>query len=171
MRLQSTPWKLPMSNLSYPMDSSTYPVSFYFELSFPGEDAAFQEVSGISKELSLEEIVCGGENRFKYRLPTVATSQNLVLKRAIVPVGSALVYWCASCIDQGLVNPIQTFPVILSLLNASGLPCMVWTFHNAYPVKYSVSDLKSQESGIVIESIELAYTYFDISPISIVGNL
>jgi phage tail-like protein len=40
---------------------------------------------------------------------------------------------------------------------------MQWTFNNAYPVKYAVSDLNSQESNIAIESIELAYTYFEIS--------
>jgi phage tail-like protein len=144
------------------MDSTVYPVSFYFELSFSGDDAAFQEVTGISKELSVEEIVCGGENRFKYRLPTTATSQNLVLKRALVPSGSQLISWCSSCIDQGLAISIQTQDVMLSLLNADGSICMQWTFYNAYPVKYSVSDLKSQENNIAIESIELAYTYFDI---------
>ena len=144
-----------------------YPVSFYFELSFPGGDAAFQEVSGISKELTIEEVVCGGENRFKYRLPNGTTSQNLVLKRAIVPIGSPLVYWCSYCIDQGLSSSIRPFSVMLTLLNSDGIVCMLWVFHNAYPVKYAVSDLKSQESGIVIESIELAYTYFDISPISL----
>jgi len=153
------------------MDSAPYPVSFYFELSFVGEDAAFQEVSGISKELSVEEIVCGGENRFKYRLPTTATSQNLVLKRAVVPEGSQLVYWCASCIDQGLAVSIQPHDVMLSLLDSNGNVCMQWTFYNAYPIKYSVSDLKSQESGIAIESIELAYTYFDISTTTTVSNL
>ena len=141
-----------------------YPVSFYFELSFPGCDAAFQEVSGISKELQLEEVASGGENRFKYKLPTVATSQNLVLKRALVPIGSPLVAWCSACMDTGLAIGIQTMPVTLSLLDADGLVCMMWMFYGAYPVKYSISDLKSQESGIVIESIELAYTYFDICP-------
>jgi T4-like virus tail tube protein gp19 len=40
---------------------------------------------------------------------------------------------------------------------------MKWTFHKAHPVKYSFSDLKAQESGLVIESIDLAYTYFEIS--------
>jgi phage tail-like protein len=143
--------------------SNDYPVSFYFTLSFAGVDAAFKEVSGISKELSVEEIVCGGENRFKYRLPTISSSQNLVLKRAMVPAGSQLVNWCANCIDQGLSNPIQPKNVILKLLNASGIVCMQWTFNNAYPVKYAVSDLNSQESTIAIESIELAYTYFNIS--------
>ena len=79
--------------------ASDYSVRFYFTLSFPGVDAAFKEVSGISKELSVEKIVCGGENRFKYRLSTVFSSQNLILKRAIVPIGSLLMYWCVSCID------------------------------------------------------------------------
>ena len=79
--------------------ASDYPVSFYFTLPFAGVDAAFKEVSDISKELSIEEIVCGGENRFKYCLSTVLSSQNLILKRAIVPIGSLLMYWCVSFID------------------------------------------------------------------------
>jgi phage tail-like protein len=137
-----------------------YPVSFYFSLSFKGEDAAFQEVSGISKELSVEEVVSGGENRFKYRLPTIATSQNLVLKRALVPSGSKLINWCASSLDAGLNNPVDVHDVSVSLLGPDNLVCSMWTFYKAYPLKYSISDFKSQESGIVIESIELAYTYF-----------
>ncbi|WCT10016.1 phage tail protein [Mucilaginibacter jinjuensis] len=150
---------------------SNYLVGFYFELSFKGQDAAFQEVSGLSKELSVEEVVCGGENRFKYRLPTVSTSQNLVLKRALIPEGSQLVDWCAATIDEGLVNNITTHDVSLSLLSADGTVCVLWTFYNAYPVKYAVSDLKSQENEIVMESIELAYTYFAVSPDTMFGNL
>jgi len=146
------------------MARADYPVGFYFELSFAGEDAAFQEVSGISKELGIEEVVCGGENRFKYRLPTVASSQNLVLKRALVPSGSQLLNWCANCIDQSFVNKITTHDVSVSLLGADGSMITKWTFYSAYPVKYSVSDLRSQENDLVIETIELAYTYFKISP-------
>ena len=140
----------------------SYPVSFYFELSFGGEDAAFQEASGISKELSTEEIVSGGENRFKYKLPSSVTHQNLVLKRALSPAGSALIKWCVSSIDGGLVNPIIKNDISLNLLNASGEVCRKWTFVDAYPVKFSVSDFKSQESALVIESIEFSYTYFMI---------
>lgn len=153
------------------MASSTYPVSFYFELSFKGEDAAFQEVSGIAKEVSVEEVVCGGENRFKYRLPTVSTGQNLVLKRALLPTGSKLIDWCSSVIDEGLGINVETHDVSVSLLSADGDVCMMWTFHNAYPIKYAVSDLKSQENGLVIESIELAYTYFEVASSTMFGNL
>jgi len=142
-----------------------YAVSFYFELLFKAETIAFQEVSGISAELSVEEIVCGGENRFKYKLPTAVTSQNLLLKRALIPVNSQLVSWCKDSIGGGLANKIETNDVSVNLLGADQMVCMKWTFHDAHPVKYSFSDLKSQESGLVIESIDLAYTYFEISSI------
>lgn len=143
------------------MDSD-YPVGFYFSLSFEGEDAAFKEVSGISKELGVEEVASGGENRFKYRLPTASSSKNLVLKRAIIPTGSKLITWCSDTLDGGLANAIKTQDVSVDLLDNEGKVLMKWTFYNAYPINYSVSDLKSQESEILIESIELAYTYFNI---------
>lgn len=148
------------------MVNSDYAVGFYFSLSFGGEDAAFKEVSGISKELSIEEVASGGENRFKYRLPNISSSKNLILKRAIVSSGSQLITWCSSTIDDGLANAIQTKDVAVNLLNNKGEVLVKWTFYNAYPVNYSVSDLKSQESELVMETIELAYNYFDIKPSS-----
>ena len=142
-----------------------FPVGFYFSLSIGDEnDVDFQEVSGISKELSVEEVASGGENRFKYRLPTISSSKNLVLKRALIPTGSSLLQWCQDCIDGGLMNPIQTKTIMVNLLNKKGDVSVKWTFFNAYPVKYSVSDLKSQESEILMETVELAYSYFQISP-------
>lgn len=153
------------------MASSTYQVGFYFKLSFKGDDAAFQEVSGISKELHVEEVTGGGENRFKYKLPTTVTNSNLVLKRALISSGSKLLDWCAGTMDDSLVAAVQTHDVTLSLLDEKGNSSVSWTFYNAYPVKYSVSDLKSQENSIVIESIELAYTYFDITEDTSIANL
>jgi phage tail-like protein len=89
------------------MDNDT-PIGFYFKLTFKDQDIAFQEVSGISKEFSIEEVASGGENQFKYRLPTVSSSENLVLRRAIVPPDSLLVNWYESCINQGLSKSDST---------------------------------------------------------------
>lgn len=148
------------------MESKTdYAVGFYFSISYPGikaGDTAFQEVSGITRETTVEEIACGGENRFKYRLPTASTSQNLVLKRAIVIKNSDLIQWCSDCIDNSLSKPIQPRDVTVNLLDSTGNVCVKWTFYKAYPVKYSVSDLSSQDNQLLVESIELAYTYFDV---------
>ena len=147
-----------------PAKSTTdFPVGFYFSLSFKGEDAAFKEVSGISKEFGIEEVRAGGENLFKYRLPTVVTSKNLVLKRAMVPKNSQLIKWVTNTFSGELSKPIETNDVSVNLLNKDGQVLTKWTFYKSYPVKYNVSDLKSQESELVIETIELAYTYFDVS--------
>ncbi|GGG31384.1 hypothetical protein GCM10011344_35410 [Dokdonia pacifica] len=144
-----------------------YPVGFYFSVSLGDElNVDFQEVSGISKELNVEDIVGGGENQYKYRLPTGSSSKNLVLKRALVLDTSSLLTWCVDSIDGGLSKPITTKDISVNLLDKNGIVSMKWVFYKAYPVKYSVSDLKSQQSEILIESIELAYTYFTISPVS-----
>jgi phage tail-like protein len=141
---------------------SNYLVGFRFELSFQGEDAAFQEVSGISKEMSVEEVVCGGENRFKYRLPTVSSSQNLVLKRGRVPESSKLINWCIFSLDKSLAYKLNPKDVTVSLLDENGDVSVKWLFHNAYPIKYSISDFKSDQNQLLIETIELAYSYFEI---------
>ncbi len=147
------------------MASNDFAVSFYFELLFKGEKIAFQEITGLSQELNVEEIVSGGENRFKYKLPTTATYQNLGLKRALIPVTSKLVTWCKSTIGGGLINRVETNDVSVNLLGANQQVSMKWTFHKAWPVKYAFSDLRSQDNSLVIESIDLAYTYFEISSI------
>ncbi|MEP0264349.1 phage tail protein [Dokdonia sp.] len=143
-----------------------FPVGFYFSVSFGDEiDVDFQEISGISKEMNVEDVVGGGENQYKYRLPTGSSSKNLVLKRAIILEGSNLLTWCEECIDGGLLYPIKTQNVSVDLLDKKGIVSMKWVFNNAYPVKYSVSDLKSQESEVLMESIELAYSFFKIHPV------
>ncbi|MEP0984345.1 phage tail protein [Ekhidna sp.] len=146
--------------------SKTYypPPSFYFRLSFSGvsgqADAGFQEASGLNQEMEVDEVVCGGENRFKYRLPKRVKYGNLVLKRGLVTADSQLAKWCADTFSSDLGTAIQTKSIMLFLLSADGKPCMTWSFVNAYPVKWNLSDFKSQENSFAIESIEFAYNYF-----------
>lgn len=142
------------------VDIYGYPVGFCFKLTVQGVDSSLQEVSGISSDSTPEEVAGGGENRFKYRLPTTMTSQNLSLKNVLAKEDSGLATWCTETIDNNLANPVQTNDVTISLLNAKGEQLVYWIFYNAYPVKYSASDFKSQESELVFETIELAYTYF-----------
>jgi len=147
------------------MPSSELITGFYFSLSIVGDtntaDAAFQEVSGLSKEMHVEDVVCGGENRFKYRLPTGTTFQNLVLKRGVTTDESPLVKWCNDVINGGLIQAIKPKNIQLKLLNEKGETCQSWTFNKAYPVKWSASDLHSEKNELFIETIELAYQYFE----------
>jgi phage tail-like protein len=123
-------------------------------------DYAFQEVSGISAEMGIEEITEGGENRFKYKLPTGGKYGNLTVKRGLVTPDSQLATWCADTVGSDLSQPIAPKTINVMLLNPDGQPLMIWNFVNAYPVKWSISDLHSKDGEIVIESIEFAYNYF-----------
>lgn len=140
------------------------PPSFYFSLSFDGisgdTDAGFQEASGMNAEIEVEEVANGGENDFKYKLPKAAKYTNLVLKRGLVTANSQLAEWCESTITGGLGTPVKPKSITLSLLNEEGSAVMSWNFVNAYPVKWSVSDFKSQENTFSVETLEFAYNYF-----------
>lgn len=139
---------------------------FYFSLSIGGQggdsDAAFSEISGLSKELNVEEVASGGENRFKYRLPTTVKFPNLVLKRGMTTAGSPLLQWCSKTLDNGLAIAIEPKDVIVKLLNDQGEPAMTWSFVKAYPVKWAASDLSADKGEVMIETIELAYQYFNM---------
>ncbi len=140
------------------------PPAFYFSVSILGMpntiDARFKEVSGISAHMDTEDIVMGGENRFKYKAPTRASFDNLVLKRGLVTSGSDLALWCEQTLKSGLVTSITTMDLMVMMLDAEGAPVMTWTFIGAWPVKWSLDALDSMDNKIAIETLEFAYNYF-----------
>lgn len=138
------------------------PVGFHFRVEFgflpsDSNDARFQEVSGLTSELGVEEITEGGENRFSHRLPTRAKYGNLVLKRGLL-VDSELIEWCQDAIENFEFEPTT---VDVTLLNEKHEPLAdTLSFMQTWPVKWSISDFKAQENAIVVESMELVYNYF-----------
>jgi len=146
--------------------ANTYPpVAFYFSLSFSGSsgsaDAAFKEVSGISMEMTADDIAEGGVG-YKHRVPTSVKYPNLVLKRGLVPKNSSVAKWCMDTLTGGLEETIETKNIVVNLLNENGDPLQSWSFANAWPVKWSVSDLHSMNNEIAIETLEFAYSYFEL---------
>lgn len=138
------------------------PVGFHFRVEFtlPGVDdgdTRFQEVSGLTSELGIEEVSEGGENRFVHRLPGRGKYSNLVLKRGLF-VDSKLIDWCKDAIENFVFDPVT---VNVTLLNDQHEPLAdTYSFVNAWPVKWAVSDFKAQENALVIETLELVYNYF-----------
>ena len=145
------------------------PVGFHFRVEFgflSGEtkDVRFQEVTGLAAEVSTEEVTEGGENRFTHRLPTRAKYANLVLKRGLL-TDSKLVSWITNAIENIEANPAKPeespTTVNVTLLNEEHQPLAdTYSFVNAWPVKWSVSDFKAMDNSIVIETLEMSYQYF-----------
>ena len=60
------------------------------------------------------------------------------------------VEWGSDLVKQTYANSILT----------QGDPLAFWSFEQAWPVKWSVSDFNAQDSTIAIETLELTYTRF-----------
>ncbi|KAA3640634.1 MAG: phage tail protein [Bacteroidetes bacterium] len=146
------------------------PAGFYFSVNFAGisseQLASFQEVSGISMEMETKEITEGGENQFSRRVPSGVKYQNLVLKRGLMIKNSPIAQWCQDTLSSGFEKVIKPKSIVVSLLDESAKPIMNWAFHNAYPVKWEISDLKSSDNALVIETLEFTYSYFESKPVS-----
>jgi len=152
-----------MQNGLYTMSTYYPPVSFYFSLSIAGKegqfDASFKEVSGIAMEMHVEEVLEGGLNSFQHRVPASTKLSNLVLKRGFLPKDSPLAKWCIDTLEGGLDKPIRAKNIAVSLLNENAEPIRTWTFTNAWPVKWDVSEYNSMNGELLIESLEFAYNY------------
>lgn len=157
------------------LDAIKYPaVGFHFIVRFEGIgdsvsvgpitvstadiDTRWTEVGGLNVELTTEELVEGGENRFVHKLPQRAKYPNLVLKRGYFSsLPSPLIKWADDAINNLDIKPCQ---VEVMLLDDMHLPAKIWSFKNAYPVKISMADFKATDNSVLIESLELTYQYY-----------
>jgi phage tail-like protein len=146
------------------------PASFHFKVEFLGvsgmdsdTEQRFQEVSGLSFEIETEELKEGGENRFVYKLPKRAKYPNLVLKRGLLQ-NTKLLDWFKSAMNTYFTVVIYDFKpadLIITLMNEADEAVAVWKVVQAYPLKWNTSDFKSTDNAIVVETLELAYQYFE----------
>ncbi|GAA4274023.1 phage tail protein [Aquimarina gracilis] len=124
-------------------------------------DLRFQRVSGISTEVQLETINEGGENLHMHRVPKMTNYNNLVLERGFVasPIPSPLHLEFKAAFNSFTFSPSN---VLVTVFKENGIPIGGWIFKKAYPVKWSVSDLDAQSNSVIIDTMELAYSNFQI---------
>ncbi len=137
------------------------PVGFHFLVRFELDsqtefDVQFQEVSGLTVEVEMESYVEGGENRFTHSLPTRTRYAPLQLKRGIVQE-SGLTDWCKNAIENFSFQPLN---LTVILLNPAHEPLMSWQVIGAIPQRWEVSSFQAEQSSIVIETLQLNYSYF-----------
>ena len=138
------------------------PVGFHFKVEFQGigndNDTRFQSVGGLSVEYDTESIKEGGENRHEHKLPTRSKFSDLTLKRGML-TDSGVITWCKRALFDREFQPVQ---ILITLLNPEHEPLKSWQINNAWPRKWSVSDLNAAENSVVVETLELSYSFFTI---------
>ena len=116
-------------------------------------DTLFQKVSGLSASVATSPVEEGGQNLYAQLLPKKIEHDNLVLERGLV-VGSPLTLEFNAAMSLFKFKPSN---VLVTLLDHTRIPIAGWLCMNAYPVKWSVSDLDATSNSVVIERMELAY--------------
>ncbi len=138
------------------------PVGFHFKVEFTGigndNDCRFQSVSGLTVEYDTESFKEGGENRFEHKLPVRTKYNDISLKRGML-TNSLVIAWCKQAFENRIFLPLM---VNITLLNEKHEPLKVWEIVDAWPKKWSVSDFNAQENSIVVETLDLAYKYFNV---------
>jgi len=146
------------------------PVGFHFKVEFryfkdntdigKENDMRFQSVSGLNVEYDAETFKEGGENRFEHKLPVRTKYPDLSLKRGML-TDSGVINWVLDAFQN---RDIKTAHIIVTLLNEQHEPLRTWNVYNAWPKKWSVSDLNAQENSIVVETLDFSYSYFTVLP-------
>lgn len=121
-------------------------------------DTMFQKVSGLESTVETITVEEGGQNLYTQRLPKKIQHENLVLERGVF-IGSPLVIELNIAVTLFKFAPSN---VLVSLLDDSVAPLASWMFLNAYPVKWSVSDLDAEQNSVVIERMEFTYQHMII---------
>jgi phage tail-like protein len=112
--------------------------------------AAFTECTLPTIEWEIEEVKEGGLNSFVHQLPSRRKAAKITLKNGVGL--SELFDWYINAMGEMFFRR----SVSVTLLDPKLNPLITWNIKDAYPVKWSGPQLKSDTSAIAIESLELA---------------
>ena len=127
--------------------------SFRFRVEILGvQVGGFTEVSGLERNVEIEDFREGGLNDYTHKLAGVTKYQNLTLKRGLADA-TELWEW-----HQDVVNgTIQRRQVNIVLLDTAGQDTWRWVVEKAYPVKWAGASLNASTNAIFVESVEFVH--------------
>lgn len=127
--------------------------AFKFKVEINGiEIAKFSEVSGLQAETEIENFREGGTNDYEHKLAKLTKYTNLTLKRGIIDA-EELWKWHEEVVNGSIDR--KTIKVIL--LDSTNTEKWRWVFNEAYPVKWSATDLNATSNTVAVESLEFAH--------------
>ena len=116
------------------------------------EVGLFTQVTGISAQVDVMEYPEGGVNTFVHRLPSRIKQGNVTLKRGVTSE-KALIQWF-----QATVVKAQPADLSIAVLDEIGNTVQTMSFRNAYPVKWTGSDLNAGGNEFMTQSLEIAHS-------------
>lgn len=132
--------------------------AFRFSVIIDGVPAAvFSECTLPSLEVDVHEQKEGGYNGGTHLLPGPVKAGRITLKSGLSQTG-VLLRWYQSVAYGKAAEAARNLTIVM--YNSKGIPIMRLNFSGAYPVKWTGPTLRSSDSAMAIESLELAFSEF-----------
>ncbi len=135
--------------------ANEYPLpKFHFQVEWGGSKIGFTEASGLDVEREVIEYRDGSSKEYsKLKMPGLTKYSNITLKRGTFEQDNDFYQWW----ESNKLATVDRRDITISLLNEEHEPVVVWNVKNAWPSKVTPTDLKSDDNGVAIESIEIAH--------------
>jgi len=132
-----------------------YPIpKFHFSVQWGGTKIGFTEISGLEVSTDAIEYREGSSPEFhKIKMPGMQKFSNITMKRGIFQGDNDFYNWWNTI----SLNTVDRRDLIISLLNETHQPVVVWKVKNAFPVKMQSTDLKADGNEVAIETLEVAH--------------
>jgi len=125
---------------------------FRFRIEFDQvEHGGFARVKGLVRETKVDARPEGGVNDFEHRLATRTTYGNLILERGIADF--EMWDWH----DEIVNGAIRRRTITVVLFDTHGDEAYRWIVEDAFPVKWTGTDLDAAGSQVMFESVEWAH--------------
>lgn len=173
--LQNTtkPNDLKKTSLAALKDIEEYPIPIYqFSIVMDGEVVAlFQSISGMNIKRDVVPLTEGGKNDATHEFPGQVSYEHVTFESGLTS-SDFFWKWMMDGAIAGYAHK-KDFDLIQRRPNPNYDPTQAgqeiwevvktWSFFNAYPVNWKISDLTIDDSEkIVMESLELTFDYFNL---------
>lgn len=135
--------------------------AFHFTVEIEGiQEARFTECSGLEAKVDVFEYQEGGVNDRTHKLPGRRSFSNVTLKRGVTS-STHLWQWLHRIATASAKRSEQKN--ISIVLHRAGVEVFRWNLIGAYPVKWTGPAMQTEQSTMLVESLELAFQEFTIA--------
>lgn len=125
----------------------------------------FQEASGLSVTVEIEEVVEGGQNFHTHKLPGRFTFDNVRLTRGVTEDNGFLAWIDTTSAGAFEKNggKLKRTTVAITLVSAAGKRLRTWTLQEAFPASWSGPDFSLSNDDFPMEELEIAHHGFTVT--------
>jgi len=136
-------------------------VGFRFAVEIAGiQEAFFTECSGFETKLDVEEYKEGGVNDYVHKLPGRQSFNNVTLKRGMT--NSIELWQWLDRLSTARAKKDEKKNISVILKDGAGTELMRWNLIGAFPIKWSTPTLQTDQSSVLVESLEIVYQEFTL---------